>query len=179
MIKKIINMRNEDGFTLIELLIAVASVVLVAGAIVLVYQTGNKSYLVGAARIDMQQTARVVMDRMISEIRHAHEVTVSNSNSVTIKTNQYSTDQVRSYHLDTANKILRLDEGNNTNQELATGVSSLSFVYYDKNGNITTTPTDVRKIKITITVETEGNTGTEYFRNMSLSSDVKLRNIFF
>lgn len=64
-------MTNERGFTLTELMIAVAVLAITVGGIVVFQQQGQTAFLVGAARVDAQQSARVALDTMLNELRGA------------------------------------------------------------------------------------------------------------
>jgi prepilin-type N-terminal cleavage/methylation domain-containing protein len=64
-------LRGARGFTLAELLVVVALLGLVMGAIFTLQRQGQLAYLVGAARVEVQQNARLGLDTMMSDIRLA------------------------------------------------------------------------------------------------------------
>lgn len=63
--------RDPRGFTLLELLISAAIFPIVLLAVSLMYETNQATYLKGESRGDLQQHARIGMDRMETEIRMA------------------------------------------------------------------------------------------------------------
>lgn len=63
--------RDTRGFTLAELLIAVAILGFMMGALFTLQRQGQQAYLTGAARVEVQQNARVALDMMIADIRSA------------------------------------------------------------------------------------------------------------
>lgn len=63
--------RDPRGFTLLELLISAAIFPIVLLAVYLMYEANQATYLKGESRTDLQQHARIGMDRMETEIRMA------------------------------------------------------------------------------------------------------------
>lgn len=66
-------------------------------------------------------------------------------------------------------------------QPLAENIENLQFVYYDANGNITTTSADIRMIKVTVTARTsmsdpELGSGGGY-RRRELTTSIQVRNM--
>jgi prepilin-type N-terminal cleavage/methylation domain-containing protein len=64
-------LRDTRGFTLAELLVVVALLGLVMGAIFTLQRQGQLAYLVGAARVEVQQNARLGLDTMLNDLRSA------------------------------------------------------------------------------------------------------------
>src|SRR5207244_13348551 len=62
-------MTNERGFTLAELLVVVALLGLIMAGVVSLQQQGQQAYLMGAARVDAQQNARVALTLMWRALR--------------------------------------------------------------------------------------------------------------
>ena len=63
--------RDPSGFTLLELLISAVIFPIVLLAVYLMYETNQATYLKGESKTDLQQHARIGMDRMETEIRMA------------------------------------------------------------------------------------------------------------
>jgi prepilin-type N-terminal cleavage/methylation domain-containing protein len=63
--------RNTGGFTLAELLVVVALLGLVMGGIFTLQRQGQLAYLIGAARVEVQQNARLGLDTMMNDLRAA------------------------------------------------------------------------------------------------------------
>ena len=63
--------RNERGYTLAEMLVVAATVAIVMGGLFSLLSSGQQSFVLGANRTEAQQNARLVVQRMIQEIRTA------------------------------------------------------------------------------------------------------------
>ena len=63
--------RDSRGFTLAELLVVCAVLGLLMGAIFTLQRQGQVAYLVGAARVEVQQNARLGLDTMMNDLRLA------------------------------------------------------------------------------------------------------------
>jgi prepilin-type N-terminal cleavage/methylation domain-containing protein len=63
--------RDERGFTLAELLVALSMLVFVLTAIVMIENGGLQAYVVGSNKTEVQQNARVALERMARQIREA------------------------------------------------------------------------------------------------------------
>src|SRR2546426_5805432 len=59
--------------SLAELLVSLAIVGLVLGGVFGILHQGQRLYAMGAARVESQQTARIALERLAREIRHAGE----------------------------------------------------------------------------------------------------------
>ena len=75
-------MRDERGYTLAELLTAMAVLGLLMAGLFLTLQEGQTVYLYGAGRAEVQQNARVALERMLRELRTASSVATSSANDV-------------------------------------------------------------------------------------------------
>lgn len=82
MIVKIMKVLNNDrGFTLIELLIAITVVTFILASLYTFYLTGLRSLQRGTAVMEAQQSARIAVDMIITELRYAHELSLHNNNN--------------------------------------------------------------------------------------------------
>lgn len=72
---------KERGFTLIELLITFALVGFILASIYTFYLTGLRSWQRGDAFIEAQQSARIAVDMIVTELRYASEISLHNNNS--------------------------------------------------------------------------------------------------
>ena len=59
--------------SLAELLVALAIIGLVLSGVFGILDQGQRLYAVGAARVESQQTARIALERLARDIRHAGE----------------------------------------------------------------------------------------------------------
>lgn len=78
-------MSNERGYTLAELLTAMAVLALLMAGLFLTLQEGQTVYSFGAGRAEVQQNARVGLERILRELRTGTQVTTANTNSVTFR----------------------------------------------------------------------------------------------
>jgi len=75
--------RDTRGFTLAELLVVCAILGFMMAALFTLQRQGQLAYLVGSARVEVQQNARIALDSMISDIRSALPVAGSTTQVVT------------------------------------------------------------------------------------------------
>lgn len=155
---------GERGLTLIELLVAMAMAGLVMAATLTLLLAGHAAHAVGTARAEATQSARVALERMGSELRHAgydpqgtrfepilvaepQRVTLQrdlNENGVIDPTRERITYLLRG-------TVLRREAGGGA-QPLAEGVSGLQLTYYDRADAPTTDPTLVASVGIRVEV---------------------------
>lgn len=64
-------LNTKRGFTLVEILVASAIFVVIFLAVYLVYETNQITFAKGERDVDIQQNARVAMDRIVRELRMA------------------------------------------------------------------------------------------------------------
>jgi prepilin-type N-terminal cleavage/methylation domain-containing protein len=62
-------LRGQDGFTLVELMVAMSIFLLILVGIFQVFDPSRNAYQVSTRKLDVQQNARVAMDRMARQIR--------------------------------------------------------------------------------------------------------------
>src|SRR5207247_2138977 len=72
-------LRDTRGFTLTELLVVVAIVGLVLAGVFTLQLQAQWAYMMGAARVETQQTARLALERFMEELRLASAVTAAPS----------------------------------------------------------------------------------------------------
>jgi prepilin-type N-terminal cleavage/methylation domain-containing protein len=172
-------LRDTRGFTLAELLVVMAVTGLVlAGAFVL-QQQGTLSYLSGAARVEVQQNARTVLERMVRELRSAQSVTaLGGPGDITFVHENGNT--VR-YQLSGA--MLNRTEGG-APAALVGGVQTLTLTYFSafnaatNTGTVTAVPGSVKVIRIQIVTGTErpASAGSPGDQQATVESTVTLRN---
>jgi len=165
---------NQRGFTLTELIVALAVLGMVLGGVYTLQQQGLYSYMMGSAKVEAQQNARVALDLMVRELRSATSVTAIgvgdftfvDQNGVTIRYNLTGTNLQR-----TANAVVDV---------LIGGVQNLTLTYRDSSGVVTATPASVANVVITITTQPQAaNPCVANPRNqqMVVQDQVRLRNM--
>jgi prepilin-type N-terminal cleavage/methylation domain-containing protein len=165
---------NQRGFTLTELLVAMAMLGMVLSGIYTLQQQGLYSYMMGSAKVEAQQNARVALDLMIRELRSATSVTAIavgdltfvDQNGVTIRYNLTGTNLQR-----TANAVVDV---------LIGGVQNMSLTYRDSNGVVTATPASVANVAITITTQPQAANpcaASALNQKMIVQDQVRLRNM--
>src|SRR2546425_5012636 len=117
-----------------------AMLALVLSGVYTLQQQGLYSYLMGSAKVEAQQNARVALDLMIRELRSATSVTAIaatdltfvDQNGVTIRYNVTGTTLQR-----TENAVVDV---------LIGGVQSLALTYPDSSGAVTAAPASVANV---------------------------------
>lgn len=189
-----IRVSGEAGFTLIEMLVATALVVIVSTAIVTFLTSAIHS--TDRIRNDavIQTEVRSVVDQVTSDLRSAYTGTTvapiesMSPTSITF----YTPDRASPLHLRRITYQLvngefgrSLATSTNTDQapwlipvqgpwlrQLNAVASTTVFTYFDKDGALTTDPTTVRTINITLAVSDPGSPG----RQLSYGGAATLRN---
>ncbi len=64
-----VGLRGQEGFTLVELMVAMSIFMLILVGIFQVFDPSRNAYQVSERKLDVQQNARVAMDRMARQIR--------------------------------------------------------------------------------------------------------------
>jgi prepilin-type N-terminal cleavage/methylation domain-containing protein len=179
-------MRDERGFTLAELLTAMAVLALLLTGLLLTLQQGQNAYLYGAGRAEVQQNARVALERMLRELRDASSVTTASANDIkftflddtsTLVTVEYSLSGASAPYLLQRNQTVPAIAGQP--DTLVGGVNNFTVTYYDFNNVVTTTAANVYAVNISITTRSEDTTLAGYSpanRQATLAGRVRLRN---
>jgi prepilin-type N-terminal cleavage/methylation domain-containing protein len=177
-------LRDQRGFTLSELLVVTAVLGLILAGVVLVQQQGQQAYLFGAHRVEVQQNNRAALELMVRELRSANSITATPSatNLTFVDENGVTTQ----YQLSgtTLNRTVPV-AGTPTTTPLIGGVQTLNMTYYSawngatNTGTTTTTPGNVRLIRVQLVTGTEDQVGAGSPGNQraTMESVVRLRNI--
>lgn len=174
--------RNERGFSLAELLVAIAVLGFVMAGILALQQSGQLAYLTGAARVEVQQNARVALDLVMSELRSALSITAaancnnaaSGTDDITFVTQDNAIVRYRRNGTD----LERIEGGVTT--VVIGGLQSLQIRCFAADGTtLTETPADVRSIRINIATQTEkpAGVGSPSDQHAALEARVRLRNL--
>ncbi len=76
----------QKGFTLAELLVGLAVLGLALASLATLHESGLRAYVYGSNRVEVQQNARVALERMAREIREAQALTNQTATQLTIQT---------------------------------------------------------------------------------------------
>ena len=177
-------LRDQRGFTLTELLVVAAVLGMILAAVVFVQQQGQQAYIFGSHRVEVQQNNRAALELMVRELRSATSITaVPSATNLTFLDENGNTIQ---YQISGAilNRTVTV-AGTATTTPLIGGVQTLAMAYYsDWNGatNIgttTTTPAQVKLIRLQLVTGTEDQVGSGSPGNQSATMEtlVRLRNI--
>ena len=186
---------KERGFSLIELLIAMALGLIVVTSLASAFISQRKTYDVQEQITAMVQEARAALDMISREVKMAgYDPTGVGIVGIPIFTatqlqisadlngdgDTSDTHEGITYTYDSTNKQIDRNTGAG-DQPFAENIQSVTFLYYDIDGNTTATTADIRRIKITITARTSepdpdygANSG---YRTYTLSSYVTPPNL--
>jgi Tfp pilus assembly protein PilW len=165
---------NRKALTLIEVILTLVILSIVIWIGIASMLSGIDTWSFFTQRKDILNDGRMALDRMLREIRMTKDTTsVTTANSTTFRfMDMNSNDIAFSINSGTINRT-----ENGTTNGLLSNVSSLTFVYYDANDAVITTPvvvpseTDIRRIRVAISLS-KGTSDT-----LNLQSDVSPRNL--
>lgn len=186
---------DQQGFSLMEVLISLSVFTIVLFAVYTTFTASHRTFVRGEDKIEVQQTSRVAMGMAASEIRTAGydpsnvmtlmpttAIQVANANTLTFIADvdgDNVTDRV-TYRLQGIQLIRDLASWNGATfpapapEQLADGVTTLTFAYFDSSDNPTATLANIRRITIGLTVQETGVGGQQ---SLPLTMDVRLRNV--
>ena len=177
--------RDERGFTVPELLVTMVLLAIVLGAFGSVLITSSKTSNRVEAQAALQNDVRAAIDRLTTDFRQATNTTQStpigsvSATSFTFDSPDRSTPfHIRRISYRLVNGSLDRSTTLSTNtaypwtfpatagpwiSQLSSIKNTTPFVFYDANGNVTTTPSAVHSMRITLTVapaQTQGGSNT-------------------
>jgi len=171
---------------LADLLVALAVLSVLMSTNFVLLQQGQRAYQLGAARVESQQSARVALTRIVRDLRtagSAPNTPAFDAISVTeparlVLHRDYNGDGVIAGPRETVTwrldgTTLRRDAGGGA-QPIINGARALAFEYFDGDGAPTSSPADVRSVRVTLTTGALGVDGSG--ARTTLSTQVRLRN---
>jgi prepilin-type N-terminal cleavage/methylation domain-containing protein len=172
-------MTGQRGFTLAELLVGLAVLGLLLAGVVTLQRQGQQAYLMGAGRVEAQQTSRFAVEMMSRELRSARSMTSvgscsSGTSDITFRNQDNTT--TRYYFEDS--RIRRSVAGVTTT--LIAGVQAVTFRCFGADGaTATSTAASVRSVQISVRTAPEDVYGTASpsFQQRVAESRVRLRNL--
>jgi len=175
---------NQKGFTLGELLIVTAMIGFVMAGTFVALQQGQNAFQYSTGRVEVQQTARMAVDRIVHDLRTGSTVTASGATSVTFNyIDDTGATVTVQYSLNGTNL-----QRNQTNpvpaapqpETLIGGVNALALTYYDSNNVATTTAANVRVVDIKVTTQPQDTSLASYNlanQRAVFEDRVRLRNL--
>jgi prepilin-type N-terminal cleavage/methylation domain-containing protein len=175
--------RDARGFTLSELLVVVAIIALVLAGVFTLQLQAQWAYMMGAARVETQQTARLALDRFMGELRLSSGVTSApncnnaanggTSLSFTWTSPVSGVTETLTYQLTTTN-LQRTDTAGT--QTLIGGVLGLNIWCFQSDG-VTLTATAANVASVRVQILTQDETVTNQKQRAVVQSQVRLRNL--
>lgn len=173
-------MNSERGFTLTELMVACAVIGVVMAGVFALQQQGQFAYLWGAARVEVQQNARLALDLMTRELRSATAVSSCAATSLGFTASDGATAITYARAGGASPFTLTRTEGATTT-DIIGGVESITITCYTTDGyTATTTPGNVRSVRIqlqTRVADTAVSAGSMRAQQAVVESRVRLRNL--
>jgi len=167
------NKINKKGFSLIELMVVVGILSFMVIGLVTFFTGGARSWISGQNQLKAQREARMVMDRMVKEIREGKNVvTGSYENGVIISFPAALGGGIVSFEL-IGNSIMR--NGTNTLIDNIPG-GGLFFTYFDDEEHGVSDPTQASKLRIVLQVDVDGDMSSGGKADIVIETDVNLRN---
>ena len=171
---------------LADLLVAVAVLSVLLSTNFVLLDQGQRAYQTGAARVESQQSARIALMRLVRDLRTAGSapdtpafdaISVAEPARIVLH-RDWNGDGVIAGPRETVTwkldgTILRRDAGGGA-QPIINGALELAFAYFDADGAPTSSPADVRSVRVTLTTGAFGVPGTGV--RTTLSTQVRLRN---
>jgi Tfp pilus assembly protein PilW len=167
---------SEAGFSLTELLAAFAVLGLVLAGITAIQVAAQRAYLAGATKTEVDQHARIALDRLATEIRQASgPVTAATATSITFP----DTAGIAVTYTLTAGALTR------NGVAVIGGVRALTFAYRNAADAALPapvgTPTDIRRVIMTIQTQGENaliaGSGSPDDSRTQLETSARLRNL--
>jgi prepilin-type N-terminal cleavage/methylation domain-containing protein len=173
---------NERGFSLAELLVVSAVLGMIMLGVFTVQRQGLSAYLVGAARVEVQQNARAGLDTMLNEVRSALAVTAVPAGCGTgpVPTGGGGTSISITEQGGTAVQYQLVGSDLQRNGVvLVGGVQALRIWCFDGADALTATAANVRTLQVQIATRTESAVTTTADRNQHavMETRVRLRNL--
>jgi len=175
--------RRTDGMTLAELLVSLAMLAFVLAAVFSVLHSALKTYGWGSARVESQQSARLALERMTTELREAgydprgagiQPIVTAQPTLVTFQRDLNgngivdATRERVTFVLRPRESVLRRDAGGGA-QPIINGVRRFALSYFDRAGRPVSDPASVTLVRIHLEVGPMGSVA-------AMQTDVSIRN---
>ena len=187
---------GERGFTLMETLVTIVLVAIVTLGVFRIFNSTNQSFHRGTQNIDGQQNSRAALSWLTKELRGAKGFTRAASDEVTFLSDANVPNQIRTFRLDRDDQdgdgdtsellLIRNPADDGTpgvfTDEIAVGLDSLSFIYRNSAGNVTTSRAAVQEVEVFVfatgnQMRDEDADESAQTRQSAMSSRVRCRNL--
>ena len=195
--------KNQSGFTFVEIIVALGITVFLVAAIYMAYLHLYKTVSCEDIKIVAQQKARAAAELMQREIRHAGSRVVKTATNIApgfsntqiaIRYKDPVTDEMlRMTYRSGASELQRercvIDAVTDTGDwntcvgtaafvTVVDNLKSLDLKYFDKNGNATSSASEVSYVKFTIEVEGEAECQDGIRPEVAITTEVKPKNLW-
>jgi len=162
--------REAERVQLTDLLVSIAVLGLVLAGTLTLLEEGQRSYAIGAARVEAQQNARIAVERIGHDIRNAGfglpnaefaAISIAEPQRIVMHYD-LNQDGIIAGPRETVTwllrgNVLRRNAGGGA-QPIIQGVRSFALAYLDASGNTTVVPADVRTVIVTLTTGPDHST---------------------
>jgi prepilin-type N-terminal cleavage/methylation domain-containing protein len=151
--------KAQGGFSLAELLVACAMVGIVLAGTFVALQSGESAFQYSTGKVEVQQNARVALDRMIRDLRTGSSVTAATPTSISfIYTDENNAAVTVTYSV--TGTTLQRNQANPVPaaaqpETVIGGVNTFALVYYDSNNAVTTTVANIRVVDVRLITQSE------------------------
>ncbi len=154
-------LKQNSGFTLIEVLITLCLLGLILASAYTFYLCGLRSWQRNTASMEAQQSARISIDMIISELRYAHELSLRDNNrEVRFKISpDVRTRRFRLVGQELVYESFPTGADNYFHTKVALGITDLDFLLCEQ-----------KLIRVTLTAEHDN-------RRATLSDSIRPRNL--
>jgi len=174
---------SNDGLTLVELVVTLAVLATALGAIAGMNRTTLRGMALAEQHLEVQQSARVAMDKMTEELRWGEEVLPHPqcgglcADRIMVRVSPHNPRRpgeayVVSFQRDRVQRELERRLGRGVNN-LAGSIESLTFRYFDPAGALATRPQDVVRVEVSIVAS---SASPSLRASRTVMTDVFLRN---
>jgi prepilin-type N-terminal cleavage/methylation domain-containing protein len=163
---------TQKGMTLIELMISLAILSVIILGLVVFFTGGVRSWITGQSQLEAQRNARQAMESMVREIRHGESI-VGNSDDDTIIVSVPALGSESAYNVTYDLSGTTISRGSNP---LISNVQSLILEYYESDGTQIASPVPVDNEVSKIHIELQVDVDKDNNPDITLNSDIDLRN---
>jgi len=176
--------RDERGFSLAELLVACAMVGIVLAGVFVALQQGENAFMFGTGKVEVQQNARVAVDRMARDLRLGSTITAANATSITFSYIEDNAGAPQTFTVTYSLAGTNLQRNQTApvaaNETLIGGVNTLALTYYDNTNAVTATVANIRVVDIRLITQPQATgLGSYNLANQRATFEdrVRLRNL--